>query len=695
MNKYLIVTLAFLVATSGFAQISEKDSILQMEEVQIQGIQNAFKYKNGNIKVEVANSILSSVANPLDLLSKLPKVQISGDRNLISIVGKGNPLLYLDNQKIEVNDLLALSVSDIKSIEIIHNPSAKYEAEGRAVILITRKISASEGFQTSISETASFKKRFNNYLGINSNFSFKTTEIKANFNYNKLNPWESNANSYEIPAFEIISDYNVAGFTNRNNYVYGTGIYHTFANTDTFSLSLNGHLKEDDFDFKTKTNHQFSNQLSEIETEGRTRGNRNFVNSFLNYNKKIKANATLFLGLQYSSFVNALRTNSSNNYNQTSFSPFQSVNQYFKVEAFSERIDFEKKFDNLMNLEIGALHTYANANTNLLLNNFETNNNSNSTYNLKEQNTSGYMQLSGIIKKVSWSSGIRAENTNVNGKYGDANAAKISKNYTYFFPKGQIDFAIDSTKTVTFNYAKTITRPDYSSTSNGQTAINPYFVFSSNINLNPAIGEEVSANFQYKNKSITVGYYTNKNVMNYGFQYNEDENVLNYRPENFDLETGYNIEFSYPFKYRFWTSNTTLSLNLSKYEDQSFAFSDAKPYLYYYSNQTFTLKEDWTLSFVAWGLTNRSEGIFQRKNVFVLDSAISKKFKNWTCTLSYNNIFKGGEFEEKIQSNLLNSQAVFFQDTNEFAIALRYTFGKAKPSTFKEKQVDENVNRIR
>jgi hypothetical protein len=96
-----------------------------MEEMEIKLQPKSFTYKKGNVNVEVANSILSSISNPLDLFLKLPKVQISADGVTISIMEKGNPLLYLDNQRIEMNHLRALSVSDIKSIKIINNPSAK------------------------------------------------------------------------------------------------------------------------------------------------------------------------------------------------------------------------------------------------------------------------------------------------------------------------------------------------------------------------------------------------------------------------------------------------------------------------------------------------------------------------------------------------------------------------------------------
>lgn len=696
MKTKIISTILVLLCSKAFSQkTTETDTINQMEEVVLEGKTKTFVYKNGNVKIDVANSIFKAIPNALDLLSKLPKVQISPDKTSISVIGKGNPLLYLDNQRIEMNDLLALSVDDIKSIEIINNPSSKYEAEGRAVILITRKLSKKEGFQTVISETALFKKRFNNYAGINSSLKLKNTEIKANFNYNALNPWESNENNYQIPNNNIVSKYHVVGLTERDNYVFGGGIYHTINEEDSFSFSINGNLKKDDFDLTTRTINQVNNNQTSIKTMAKANGDRNFINSFLNYNKKITSSSNIFAGLQYSNYSTGSIISTVNNYNETSFQPFQMMDQDFNVDVFSGRIDFEKKFVNEMKWEMGAVYSSANADSDLQLQNFEQNTNSNSQYNLKEKNASAYTQLSGTLKKVSWMVGVRVENTNIKGKYADESSFSIDKNYTNLFPKIQVEIPIDSTKTMTFNYARNISRPDYSATSHGQTYINPYFAFSSNINLNPSISDEVSANLQYKDKSVKLIYYNNKNVMNYGFQYNEAENVLNYRPENFEKETGYNLEFTLPFTHRFWTSSNTFSFILNKIEDKSAVLGEVKPYLYYYSNHTFNLKNDCTVSLIGWGLSGRSEGVFQRNAFFLMDIAVSKTYKNFSCTVSHNNVFKNSHFTEKFEVSNVNSKVTFFGDNYEFSIALKYTFGKLKESIFKEKEIDENSGRIK
>jgi hypothetical protein len=106
MNLYLplklfLILLFFLFSLIGNAQSeTQKDSISKLNEVVISQNKKTFTNTNGNIKVDVASSIYNSIPNTIDLLAKLPTVQISSDKENITVVGKGNPLIYIDNQKV-------------------------------------------------------------------------------------------------------------------------------------------------------------------------------------------------------------------------------------------------------------------------------------------------------------------------------------------------------------------------------------------------------------------------------------------------------------------------------------------------------------------------------------------------------------------------------------------------------------------
>ncbi|MCV9934352.1 outer membrane beta-barrel family protein [Flavobacterium sp. LS1R47] len=698
MIKIIIIVICLLVSAFGYAQNdTPKDSISnKLEEVVIDAKVKTITNKNGNFKIDVANSIYSSIPNTLDLLSKLPKIIISPDKEKISIIGKGTPLIYIDNQKVGINDLNALAVDDIKNIEIIQNPSAKYEAEGRAVVLITRKFSKKEGFKAILSETASFKKDYNNYLGFNSSFKKNKLEWKLNFNYNKLNPWENHSIDYKITNANIISNYDVEAYTKRKQYVFGGGLFYKINEDDYFSFNINSKLQKDTFDINTSTYNKKDNDENNVLTFSANDSNKDFVNAFLNYSKKIKAIDTqVFTGLQYSNLDQGLWSEVENNFNDTEFGLTQIRDQKFKVGVFLGRIDIEKKFKNEIKFEVGGLYSSANSKSDFDIFYNETNENVLSHYDFKEQRSAGYSQLSGKIKKVDFSVGVRVENTNVNGRFKTDLTPLIDKNYTNFFPKVEFIFPIDSTKSISLNYSKSISRPNYSSLSQGTTYINPYFLYARNINLDPTIVNEVSSVFQYHDKSVKLSYYQNSNPVYNSFTYDEEQNIMTFKDVNFDRELGFAADFTLPFSYRFWTTTNSLVFILEKIEDDSALFLASKPYLYYYSNNEFKLPKGYTFSITGWGLTKQKKGVFERNERFVVDMALSKTFfKNWNCTLSCNNVFNRNMENEEFVINNVSSKARYLVDSHEISIAVKYSFGKMKDSQFKEKNVDDS-NRIR
>lgn len=698
MIKIIIIIICLLVSAFGYAQNeTPKDSISnKLEEVVIEAKSKTFINKNGNLKIDVPNSIYNSIPNTLDLLSKLPKIIISSDKENISIVGKGTPLIYIDNQKIGINDLNALAVDDIKNIEIIQNPSVKYEAEGRSVILITRKFSKKEGFKTILSETASFKKKYNNYLGFNSSFKKGKLEWKANFNYNKLEPWESHSIDYKITNAAIVSNYDVEAYTKRNQYIFGGGLFYKINEDDYFSFNINSKLQKDTFDINTSTYNKKENVENNVLTFSANDSKKDFVNAFLNYSKKIKAIDTqVFTGFQYSNLNQGLFSEVENNFNDTEFGLAQIRDQKFKVGVFLGRIDIEKKFRNEMKFEVGGLYSSANSKSDFDIFYYESNKNILSHYDFKEQNLAGYSQLSGKINKVDFSVGIRVENTNVNGRFKTDSTPLIDKNYSNFFPKVDFTFPIDSTKSISVNYSKSISRPNYSSLSQGTTYINPYFLYARNINLDPTIVNEISSVFQYHDKSVKLSYYQNSNPVYNSFTYEKEQNIMTFKDVNFDREVGFSADFTLPFSYRFWTTTNSLVFILEKIEDDSALFLSSKPYLYYYSNNEFKLPKGYIFSITGWGLTKQKKGVFERNERFIIDMALSKTFfKNWNCTLSCNNVFNRNMESEEFVINNVSSKARYLVDWHQISIAVKYSFGKMKDSQFKEKNINDS-DRIR
>jgi hypothetical protein len=696
-RKFALVTLLF--AQLMFAQETpkEEEQPKALDEVVVQKENKTFTNKNGNIKVDVANSILSNAPSVIDLLEKLPKVIVAPDKQSLSIIGKGSPLLYIDNQKADMNDVNSLAMEDIKTIEIINNPSAKYEASGRAVILITRKFSKREGYKVSVTENAAFKKYFNNYSAVNANLKTGSLEFKANFNYNQIKVWESNGNTFSIPAFDIESQYLVTAVTNRPQFIYGGGLFYKINEDDYLSVNFSRTAQDDDFAITTATFNRDGSDINSINTLNTNTENRDHTNAFLNYNHKIKSlGVDLFTGLQLTSFNQQMEGLISNDFNDVGYELAQFRNQRFGIDVASGRIDVEKKFKNEMKLELGGLYLQAKANTFFEVITANPPAANQSIYFHKEKNIAAYTQFSGTYKKLNYTLGLRAENTIVDGKYQAATEPTVAKNFINLFPKAQFEVVIDSSNTVSLNYAKTIARPDYSSTSQTSTYINPYFVWSDNINLNPTFTDEIALGYQYKDKSIRLAYYKISNPVYYSASYDNAQKLLTFTSKNFELETNLSLELTLPFKYKFWNTTNVFIAGLNSIEDKSAIVNSAKPNLYYYSNHIFTLPKKMELYFTAWGITKQQLGIFERTPIFTMNAAFSKTFhKNLICSISWNDILKKITIRENFVINEVSSKGVYFTDSHSVLLTVKYSFGQIKKSDYKEKSVDDNSGRIK
>lgn len=697
MKKQLAFILISFFTTGFIYSQEEAKNEKTLDEVVIDATPKTFVSKNGNIKLDVTNSIFNAVPNTLDLLSKLPKVQVSPDRESITVVGKGNPLLYIDNQKVDMNALNTLDVADIKTIEIINNPSSKYEAEGRVVILITRKLSKKEGFKVAVTENAAFKRYFNNSFGVNTSLKKQKIEFKANLNYNRLTVWESNGNDFSVPAENITSNYLTKAVTKRPQFLFGSGVFYKINQDDYLSLNFNGRTQKERFDITTDTYNNDATTENWIKTLNQNSEKRGFYNAFINYNHKIKSiDGQLFTGFQISDYNQQVDGTIFDDYNAAGMNLSQIRNQKFDITVFSGRADFEKVFKNDMKLELGALFLKADGATYFQAEIQNPQTIQISDYNHKEQNISGYTQISGSLKKVNYSFGLRTEQTIINGKNASEQKQLVHKNYNNLFPKTQFDFSIDSTKTITLNYSKSIVRPNYSATNQVLTYINPYFAFANNSNLNPTITDEIAGTFDYKNKSLRVAYTRRKNPVYYGTFYNDSEKLLTLMTTNFEKESGYNIEITLPFTYKFWTVTNVLSGILNKIEDQTTILNRSKPYFYGYSNSVFKLPKAIELSVTGWGMTDQYEGVFNSKGLFVMDIAISKTiFKHFDCTVSANDLFRKTNYYNTYTMNGISTNGKYFTDSYLISFSLKYSFGKIKNAEFKEKNVDENTNRIR
>lgn len=678
-------------------QLRLKEDATDLDEVEVIAAKPIVTNENGNLKFDIQNPVFSSIPEPMDVLARLPGIQVSPDKESLTILGKGTPLIYRGNQRMSLEEFNSLSVDDINSIEIIKNPSSKYEADGRSILLVTLKVSDTEGAKLNFSETLSFKQNFNNYNSINGSYKKRKLTLKGNFAYNDLQTWESHRFAFEIPKNDIASNYEV--LIDKNDRVQintGGGVFYQFNDTDYLSVNTNVKLQTDSFPIETETYLKQGVQEDFILTKTGNNNRKNFVSANLNYNKKVLSTGNLFTGLQYSSFVQKLNTTISNNYNSMGFVNSQDRQQQYQINVLAYRLDVEKSLENGFKWEIGTNVSTAKASALTNIQFLESIGMTNLEFDYSETNMAGYSQISGNLNEnVNFDVGFRVENNKVQGAAQTDNIPLVNRENTNLIPKAMLNIEIDSTKSLTFNYGRSIIRPDYSRASSISAFINPFLEGSGNVNLLPTITEELTANLQVKNNSLSINYLQKRNPMYFTIDYEEGADNAVFSLRNLERESGLDISLTAPITKGIWTSTNFVMISTRWISDSSATVNLAKPYIYAYTDQQFKIAIDTTVSIGAWGFTKRSEGIFNRNALVSFNAALTKTFfKKLHLSFRWNDITRAMNFEEAYSINGVNANGVYFADGREIAFSLKYALGRIKDPSYKNKDVDENLDRI-
>ena len=680
-----------------FLTVTLQEDITELDGVSVIAAKNPISYASGNVKVDVTNPYFNTISDPVELMARIPTVQLATDRESFTLLGKGTPLIYLSGQRISMEEFLNLLVTAIQSIELINSPSAKYEADGRAVVKVTLSRQQNLGMQGSIQETVSFKRNFNNYLASNLTYANDKLTLRGNLAYNKLQQWESNSFLFEIPERELVVDYAVRIPKNqRVQWNGGFGAYYQWNETDYISLNSSVRLQTDEAPFDTETSINDRGDLSNVLTDTRNDNRKDYYSGSVNFNKKGSGGLEYFAGLQYSGFRQELETEIDNVEQGQTTAEGQFREQEYAINAFGFRIDLSKTFHENFKWEAGinASRAKAEAFTQIsegidIMDPID--------FAYDEALWAGYASVSGKYKpKIDFELGLRIEHNEVDGVLASETSPLIARENTNLFPKAKFNMTLDSTQTLNLSYARTIQRPDFSRSSSITVFINPFLEGTGNVNLRPTLTDEVSLSYQKGSKTVFLNLYKSRYPTNFTISYDATNDIALLSLVNLDKEIGGYLGLTLPFTKGIWTSNNTLTLNYNEIKDEGAGFSWTRPFIYAYTNHQLQIAKDTTLVLGAWAMGKRREGIFERNGLVVFEAAVSKRlFEHWDLSVRFNDITRAMDFEERYALNGVIADGVYFGDVREVAVALKYRFGNSGNAKFKNRNVDANSDRIR
>ena len=691
--------------------IKVQESGVALDEIVVKGRRRIYSQKaDGTVAILIENTILAASNSVHEILSKSPDILID-ESGSISVFGKGNAILYLNGKRITDSQLALISPTNIKKIEIIRNPSAKYDADGAAVINITTLKKKDDGYQASLKQNISHSKfaGTDTYSSIDVNYN--KGRFSANGNYalqlgNNRHILETTRNRADEAVF-LQTDVKTEWLWDMKNFsYYGVGAQYDMNPNSYFSLAYSGYT-EDVGGHVLNTNNildnqSFSNYQSDINLNEKESNNSLSVN----YSKTMDTLGTnLFIGGQYTHF----KIGNNNPIEENSVEDDIPSNRLLKslqdlnIKLLSGQADFTKFFQHKGSLEIGAKFSQVenDSEADFLVQSAENiyNSDPNLSNNFTYQESVGaaYLSYKSPIKNGwSYSLGLRSEYTDYELSLAQLDKQEIADSYINFFPNFSLNKSISNDFNINFAYTAKINRPAYQQLNPGLIYQDPYTSIQGNPESVPQKVHTFELSSRLKQTTFKVGYNHIIDPFGGGAIRGKDDKSYILIRLNFDKKQVFYSALSHTFSNDWWESTTTANVRYTKTEENKLGFAQVafKPNFYLYTNHRFKVSNLFNVDLLFWYLGPNYDGVYNRYKSYNLTVSVDKSFfnNNLKCRFIANDLLHtvraAGDYN-------IAETAIYFKrrwNTDYFRASIIYNFGKLKKGTYKNKSVGKSEN---
>ncbi len=464
--------------------------------------------KNGGMTTTVAGSVLEKAGTMEHLLDRIPNV--SAQNGNINVFGRGEPIIYINGRQMrDRSELDRLSSDNIKSVEVIANPGARYAASTKAVIRITTKKIRGDGFGFGATTEGSYdeKKNTGGYARLNLYYRRNGLELGA-YAYGSK---QSSPDEKDLQQMTYLDKtLNQQDRTRWKN------------KTETFSSRLNASYQFDD-------NNSLGASISflrnpKLQTDGKTEGSvlrdevltetTTYISSEFGQNSNWSSNVYYVgkvgkLGIDFNTDWFWSKGNNKNNIDEH----YQEVNSEIQNQLVSSTTS---KYNRLIaskmvlsyplfggDLSVGGEYSFTNRNTNyaIIPNTLA----DNVIDRIKEGMASAFVTYNRDFGKLNMEAGLRYEN--VDFKYYDDGQymAEQSKTYGEWFPSLSLSMPIGNVQ-MQLSYAADINRPNYWVLRSGVQYSNHYTYETGNPFLVSEISRNTSYDLAYKWLTFNLTY---------------------------------------------------------------------------------------------------------------------------------------------------------------------------------------------
>jgi hypothetical protein len=676
-----------------------------LQEVTITGGVPNFNTQNGQIKIGIANNVFfKSASNLLDVFKKLPGLQVNQDGTML-MASRATPTLFVDGKPVNMNNdeilsyLGSLSPDMVESIEMINQPSSKYDGEYQGIIDVKLKRNQSLGLK------GTYNARFqrNNYSLLDNNLSlaFKTTRFVYDlrlgntsgstfYKYYSLQ-YLSNTNAMTTDTRTITSNQNFNAQARVTYEVKKGQNLEAFVRTyqiDRNAVSGNQLL--------TQTN-TFDRTVALVKSDNNAFPKQHNYSGGINYDAQFK-NSELHVITSLAQ-INNRQTEDIQNRNVLND---QLVN-YWKTDSKNDimirvaQADYTQKVGT-GKLEFGGKFAHTSTQNDLrydtLANDvFNLDPNRSNQFGYQEYIGAGYLAYHAQWNKFNYSLSLRAEHTRtIANSITTGNITE--KKYTKWLPSLNLTYAINEGEQLSFNYTRRLTRPTFAMLNPFRFYYSPRHYWIGNPYLQPSTTDLIALSYSRKSFNISLNAGKETDPMSRYPEYNPITNELIFLGRNLPYRKFANLQISAPITInKWWRMNNNIAFYYNKELTPYFGNTYEIPVYNYTVNgsQVFSLK-NWILD-VSYTYESKSgSGLYIFAPVYGIDFGVQKTWLknrlNTKLTLydAFDNIKRRFIFREK---NIINNDFYHYFASQRLVFSLTFNFGSSTYKTKENKKNDE------
>lgn len=690
-----------------------------LSQVTVTGKRPFVEQKIDRMVVNVANSIIASGATALEVLEKAPGIIVDRQNDQIIFRGKEGVIVQIDGKQtyLPMADVVAMlrgmSSDNIDRIELITNPSAKYDAAGNSGIIDIRlkknnNIGTNGSASLGIGSGRYGRQRGNLQL----NHRAKKINLFGNYSFNR----DGNYWLFEIDKSQ--PDGSLENFINQESYIRFRNHGHNakagldfFVNKKTivglvwtgfFNNSRERSPAEARFRrqdggpiyFETLTDKTLSNVSS---------NNLFNANIIHNFSTKGQLSADLDIGKFQRRFANSLTT-------ETLFpASTAGVDNLLSempttIDITTLRIDYNTPLKRGWKLETGVKASKVASDNNMKLSTgvdgaLKIDSSLSNHFTYSEDVLAAYISFSGKLNnQTDVLFGLRAEHTHSIGNSITLNN-KVSRNYLNLFPSLFVTRILNKNNSLNFSYSYRIDRPNYQLLNPARSYIDPYAYSSGSPFLRPQFTHSLELRHGYKNKLFTsIGASFVSDLMFFVVQ-PIDSRTTQRMPENIGTSQAYNLTISFPLTVmKGWTMQNTLMGIYSQfqYEYKAIPIRVEQISGRINSSNAFVLGKGWTGELAGRLSTPAVYAISRSPWLGAMDVGLQKSFNaKWRAKLTLQDVFHTNRIINKINVPDFKSRVRITMDTRVVLLNITYSFGnqQLKGSRQRKTAAEEEVQR--